>query len=515
MESQHPSTRTETARRSLGVVYRKIRTRFEVDSRSLAAFRIALGLVILVDLLHRAQHIELFYTDAGVYPLDVFEVTYTYFNGATIHDLSGALWFQQLMFLIAGLFAIALIVGYRTRLVALVSLLLLLSLHGRNPAVLNGGDRLFRVLLVVGIIAPLGERWSVDALRRGSARTTVTSFGTAAVLVQPLAVFVSNAILKHHGETWYRGDAVHIALQNDVMTIHLGDAVAEFPALLTIMNYGWVTLLAGSVVFLLVPVGRIRAVTTFAYIGAFAGMLVTMMVGLFPLLLTTALLPYLPTEFWEAVTARVPSHWGDWLPGAAQFGPLGRPPVERRFLGAVRARGYDSIVSFVSTCAWSLLTAVGALVFVWILLFSAFDVSVYDPPDQLDRTALTQQDWGLYTPDPADGYSWFVSEARLEDGAAVNAFGGELTFDRPPDAAATYETFRHRKFMETVRASGRGSTDGVIADQYATWACAQAQATYDRTVVLVRVYQIYQPSPIDGTFEEPNRIELVTERCNG
>jgi hypothetical protein len=511
--ASHSPTDTGTARRYLGLVYAKIRKRFEVDTRSLAAFRIGLGLIILIDLIHRAPYIKLFYTDAGVYPRDLFEVTYTYFNVATIHDLSGALWFQRLLFVIAGLFAIAVILGYRTRLVMFISLLLLVSLQARNPAVLNGGDRLFRVLLVVGLVAPLGERWSIDAVRRGEARETVTSFGTAAVLAQPLAVFVSNAILKHQGDTWYSGEAVNIAFQNDVMTIHLGDLVAEFPTLLTIMNYGWVLLLSGSVLFLLVPVGRIRAVTTFAYIGAFTGMLLTMMVGLFPLLLTTAVLPYLPTVFWERVSDRVPDSWQARLPDATQLGPLGRPPIERRFRGGLETRGYDSVVSVVRASGWSFLTVVGALVFVWIVLFSAFDVTVHEPPEQLDHTMITQQDWGLYTPDPSDGYIWFISEARLADGSAVDAFGGEVTFDRPPDAANEYETFRHRKFKETVRASGRGPTDGLIAEHYAEWVCAQAQSNYDQEVVLVRVYQMYQPSPIDGTFEEPSRTELIMERC--
>ena len=110
-----------------------------------------LATTLLIDLLHRAQYLESFYTDAGVYPVSAYEVTYTSYTGISIHAWSGAVWFQQLLFVVAGLFAVAFLLGYRTRLVGVVSFLLLFSLQARNPGVLNGGDRLFRVIILVEI----------------------------------------------------------------------------------------------------------------------------------------------------------------------------------------------------------------------------------------------------------------------------------------------------------------------------------------------------------------------------
>ena len=104
-------------------VWRRVRARATVDTRALAALRVALGVTLLGDLLHRAQYLERFYTDSGVYPLSAAEVTYTQYNGLSVHALSGSLWVQQLLFVVAGLLAVALILGYRTRLVGLLSLL--------------------------------------------------------------------------------------------------------------------------------------------------------------------------------------------------------------------------------------------------------------------------------------------------------------------------------------------------------------------------------------------------------
>ncbi|SMO57199.1 HTTM domain-containing protein [Halorubrum cibi] len=500
----------------LSPVRDRVRKRFEVDTRSLAAVRIALALVILLDLLHRSQDLALFYTDAGAYPVAAYEATYGQYTGVSLHALSGDLWFQGLLFAVAGAFAVAFLLGYRTRLVGFVSLLLLFSLQARNPAVLNGGDRLFRVLLAVALVTPLGERWSIDALRRGSARKAVASFGTAALLVQPVVVFTANAILKHAGEEWYAGDGLAIALHNEVMTTTLGKFVVEFPALLTLLNYGWVVLLSGSALFLLGTVGRVRMLAAFTYTSAFVGMLLTMAVGLFPLLLMAAMLPFLPGVFWDTLARRVPAEWSDRLPSSsaveAALGPLGRPPIERRVLDPDREGWYGEASDYAIAYGKSLLTVLGFCVLVWILVFSASSVSGHDVPDEIDYEHLDQQKWGLYAPDPTESYSWYPSRAYFENGSMSNAFGGgELTFDRPPDPAAEYPNFRHRKFMSAVDSSG---PDGAIAEGYADWVCERAQEVHDAPVDRVTVYEVYQRSPIDGEYDDPGRQIVIERDCS-
>lgn len=512
--------------RSIAAYYQRLRTAvtpardrivslFEVDTRALAALRVALGLIIVIDLVHRAGDLTLFYTDAGVYPVSTYADTYTRFTGLSLHAASGELWFQQFMFALAGLVAVLLIVGYRTRTMGFVSLVLLFSLHARNPAVLNGADRMLRVLLLVALLTPLGERWSVDALRRGTARTRVVSFGTAAVLVQPLAVFGSNAVQKHAGTTWYQGEALQIAFANDVMTVYLGNYLVDYPALLEVLNWLWILLLSGSVVFLLLTRGRLRAAFALAYAGAFAGMLVTMMVGLFPLVLSASVLPYFTAPLWDAAARRVPAGLDDRRPTEAWLGPIGRRPMEHRLLDGLRERGHESAASFAVDYAWSLLTIVGFMTLVWIVLFTASDVTVLEVPEEIDYTHLDQQDWGLYAPNPSDSYGWYVVEANLTDGTTVDAIdGGDVDLDRPPDASREYDTFRHRKFMETVRSSGRGDDPGRIAEQYAAWACERAEEEHGGRVEQVRVHWLYQKSPVDGEYEEPWDIVLLERKCD-
>ncbi len=492
-----------------------VRSRFEIDTRSLAVLRIALGLLLLLDLLHRAGTIERFYTDDGAYPLAAYEAAYPQFNGLSLHAASGELWFQQLLFVVAALFAIALIAGYRTRLVALVSLLLLLSLHGRNPAVLNGADRLLRVLLLVALLTPLGERWSVDAVRRGTARTTVVGVTTAALLVQPLAVFTQNAILKHRGTTWYAGEAVEIALANDAMTIYLGNHLGSVPLLLEAINWIWITLLAGSVAFLLLPDGRVRSAFALVYIGAFLGMVPTISIGLFPFVLAAAILPFLTTSFWEAVDrVRSSRQVPDTRPIAAYLRQLSRRPVERRLPNRLRRSERESVSSAVSRYGQSILTVLGVIVLCWILLFGVVHATGHDVPEGMDTPLLEEQRWGLYAPDPSESYSWYVVEADLDDGTTVDALeGGDVTTDRPPDASQEYDTFRDRKFMEAVRDSGRESDTGITAERYAAWACERADRGQAGEVERVTVHKFDQSSSIEGQYEEPNRTTIIEWEC--
>lgn len=508
--------RRDELRERLGPVREAIRARLVVDTRALAALRISLGVILLIDLVHRAGAMELFYTDAGAYPISAYEATYTQYNGVSIHAWSGELWFQQFLFVLAGLLAVALILGYRSRLVGFLSLVLLFSLHARNPAVLNGGDRLLRVLLLVALPTPLGERWSIDALRRGSARTTVVGLPTTALLVQPIAVFTTNAIAKHQGDTWFAGEALTIAFANDEMTAYLGNHLGAFPALLELLTWGWVTLLAGSFVFLLLTAGRLRALVALAYIGAFSGMIVTLAVGMFPLVLAASVLAYLTTPFWETAPRLLPSWTTDLRPSptASQLGVLGRPPVERRLLDTLRRRGLGGIASLAVGYCRAVLDVLGALLLVWIVLFSAAFLGYVEVPAQVDDPHLDQQRWGLYAPNPSTTYSWYVVGAELEDGTMVAAFDqGPVVTDRPPDASRAYGTFRHRKFMSAVRRSGSGDSNGAIAVSYADWACDRANEAHDGRVASVTLWQFVQPSPVDGSYEEPGRHVVIERDC--
>lgn len=492
---------------SFGSIRRLVVARFDVDTRSLAAFRIALGAVILLDLFHRAGRLRLFYTSEGVYPIAVHETVHGSAGIVSIHALAGEYRFQAALFALAGLFAVAFAVGYRTKLVGVLSLVFLFSLHIRNPMVLNGGDRLLRVLLFVALLTPLGERWSVDALRRGEARNTATGVGTAALLIQPLAVFTSNAIQKHGGEYWYSGDAVELALYDTTMATGFGAMLLDAPILLTFLTYGWVFLLAGAVPLLLLSAGRVRTLAVSVYLAAFAGMALSLSVGLFPFVLAASVLPFLPGSVWDQLARWVPRPDSQSRP---PHSGLPTPPTGNGFQTPVQAAALGPFESRFDTIARPAVTIVAVFVLAWILLFTAFDATATSPPAPLDSEPLDQQDWGLYAPDPASSYSWYVTTASPEDGPILDVrTASPVSFDRPPDARA-YGSFRYRRFMTSLAVSD----SGVIAERYLEWTCADVSARVGTDIDRVAVYRLRQSKPSDGGYDDPRRTKIATRDCS-
>jgi len=136
-----------------------------LDLRSLAALRVALAAVLLLDLADRSRDLTVHYTDLGVTPrasVVAESGSWRYSLHLAAIDTFG----QGVLFCLSGAFAAALLVGYRTRIATIGSWLLLGSLHARNWLLLNSGDELLLMLLFWSMFLPLGARWSLDALRR-------------------------------------------------------------------------------------------------------------------------------------------------------------------------------------------------------------------------------------------------------------------------------------------------------------------------------------------------------------
>ena len=139
---------------------------FSVDLRSLAITRMAFGALLLVDIFIRSRFLKDFYTDEGVLNLFALKGIYEGNYYTSVHALSGDYYFQLFLFLIAVVFAFFLFIGFFTRVAAVISWALLVSLNLRNPLLLHGGDIIFRCLLFWGIFTPWAERFSVDSYFR-------------------------------------------------------------------------------------------------------------------------------------------------------------------------------------------------------------------------------------------------------------------------------------------------------------------------------------------------------------
>ena len=472
-------------------------SRVAIDARALAAFRIGLGCTLLLDLLLRLRNLRTFYTDAGVLPVSQLAEQSPLLARFSLHAQSGDAWFQALLFALAGIAAVALVVGYKTRLATLVSLGFLLSLHARNPHVLSAGDALLQHLLVWSLLLPLGSRWSVDAQQHETGHDRVVSLATAGLLVQVLLVYGVNAILKTRSEQWMTGEATATVFGLDRFTILLGPLLRDVPLVLDIGHWVWLALLLVSPL-LVVTTGRLRTALVGAFAAMHLGMVLTLYIGIFPVVCLVALLPFLQTGVWETLArTRVARRLRPWLGRTVAAGAdtLPRWSPARAALSGDTHRLRQSVAA----------AGLGGLV-----LFNAVALGFVPVPPPADDTSSGDRPeprWTMFAPHPTDTDRWFVAPGNLSSGDRIDAFHQrDLTWERPEHIARTYSSARMRKYMSNLRYDDR------LQRSFASHLCDRWSRTHETDLLSVSVYAIETPARAgDGSSRE--RIELVTFSC--
>ncbi|WP_076607365.1 HTTM domain-containing protein [Natronorubrum thiooxidans] len=499
-------------------VGRATRRRLAIDRRGLAAFRISIGVLLLVDLLRRTRMFEAFYTDAGVLPREALFSDYS--SIYSLHALSGEAWIQGLLFLVAGVFALALVCGYHTRIAAVVSWLLLISLHIRNPMILNAGDVLLRMLLFWSLFLPLGARWSVDAYRSEPDThhsTTLASVATMAILLQILLMYVTNAIHKTRSDMWMGGEAVVHIFQADHLTILLGNTLAGHTMLLEGFTYAWMGLILLSPLLLLLT-GIPRAAFTTLFVGMHLGMLVTLRIDLFPVVVVAGLLLFYPPVVWDWV-ATLATRLGiaEHLRSGLERLQMTLPDTSMKpsFFGQQNERE-TSVRSAVSTRGRVFFaTVIPWLILVLVVLSNAEAVDyteVPDPGDEVLDTIQSSQSWRMFAPNPTSTAQWLVVPGELADGSTVDALHeAEVDWDRPPNVDETYETSRERKYISNMRYAGNENHRSYFANHL----CERWNSEHETELESVTVYGMSDRSgPYD---DEPDIAEftLIEYDCSG
>ncbi|WP_241686084.1 HTTM domain-containing protein [Halorubrum amylolyticum] len=495
-----------------------LRRRIGIDVRALAAFRVALGVVLLIDLALRARNLTAFYTDAGVLPRSLLAESYPLAARFSLYTLSGGAWAVVLLFLVAVVAAVALAVGYRARLAAAGSLVLLASLQARNPFVLNAGDTLLWQLLGAGLLCPLGARWSVDAVRgrgRGDApgerfpteRSRVAGPASALLLTAVLAVYVSNAVVKLRGEAWPAGEAVETVFRLTYLRGPLGGLMPESPALLAAATYGWLALLVASPL-LVAAAGRVRAGLAGTLVAAHLSMAFTLQIGIFSVVSATALLPFFPPFVWdriESLAAPAIERFRSALDGISEPPAGGSVAADRGFGGATLSGVVPD-----RSIRDRVVAAVATVLLVSLLAWTAMGLGVVDVREPVAAVSdPAESDWDMFAPEPPSTDDLVLATATTADGDRIDAlYGDPVATDRPPSDARGYPTARWRKHFSLLSADDTDRVDATLAHLCDRATGFSGGETESVTVSSVEV-------DVSGNDEngETRVVELGTREC--
>jgi hypothetical protein len=289
--------------------HKNLETVLGLDLRSLAAFRIGIALIILVDLFTRFRDLTAHYTDFGVLPRTLLKeiAKKGYWS---LHAISGEPIFQVLLFAIAAFFALLMLIGYRTRVAVIASWVLLISLHNRNPALIFAADDVLRALMFWAMFLPLGASYSLDSALNTSQRQLpkrVVSGATFALMCQQCFIYIFSAAIKTKSPTWVDGSAVYYALSFDQYVTPFGHFLLNFQPILNIFTKITLVLEWIGPLIIFIPfrnsLFRLAAVLTF--IGLHAGFGLTLNIGIFPFLSIFSWLAFLPSSFWDSLEKRL------------------------------------------------------------------------------------------------------------------------------------------------------------------------------------------------------------------
>lgn len=430
MTTSSENTRTRETAGSLLAV-------FGLDLRSLAVFRMAIGLVILADLAWRSQTLREMYSAQGFFTRQLsFDYHQHIYGDAwtsvlwSIHWLSDKFEFQATLFIIAACFAFLLTIGKWTRVATIVCWVLVASLHVRNPLVTTSGDGLLKAMLFWSIFLPLGAVWSFDCQRRlrrdldtPNVKKPIVSIATAALIIQIVCMYFFTGLAKWN-EGWWTGDAMYHALGLDIYATEFGKSLLGYPVLLKLTSIATVFAEVILIWLLFVPRwnGWLRLMLLAIFWSFHIGILLSMSIGLFSWISMSTWLALLPGFVW----------------GRAGSGEL----------SATDRHSYRLNLLEKAICAFMLLMTI-----MWNV--NNIESEVLEPfrsrwMTRIGLMARVDQRFQMFG-QPPKSTPWFVYEAVLDDGSLVDLWTGKAPSNEPPKSMLEWmPNFHWRKLHRNL-----------------------------------------------------------------
>jgi hypothetical protein len=453
-----------------------LRRAFGCDLRSLATLRIALGLLLLADLAWRLPHFDAWFTEAGAFPIAVARAEKP--GIWSLYFLSGSNAWASTLLAISAAAAVALLIGWQTRVVTAVSWILISSLQARNELPINAGDVILRLLLFWGMFVPLGGCWSLDARGRPSGGVH-TSGGTAAMLVQVALIYVFNGLYKT-GSAWANGTAVLQTLQLETYRTSFGGWLLGYPPLLKLGTHAtrWFEIFGPLLPFLPWKTPALRLLTAAAFMAFHVALFATLRIGLFPIICVVAWIPFLPSSFWDRLSSK--SAAPDTTP----------PPI-------------SNCVPLLLLCS--------------VLYSNVAGFAGLRRPSWFNRASTflrIDQRWSLFAPNPSSTEGWTVVVIEAADGGEYDALTGkEIDWSRPANLRDAVPTAQWRKFLAALRAPKFPNR----AQFFAAWCRAKWNQEHpENQAQRVRIHYLWEwlskrQSPPDNWFLYEDPPGPVTE----
>jgi hypothetical protein len=454
---------------------------FYLDVRSIAIFRVLIGIILIYDLIDRSGFLLLLYSDLGVLPLDFLKANVWNPGYFSIHASSGTWEWQLALFILHGLFAFSLLIGYKSKLSLFVCWLLLISLHNRNPLVLNSGDTYLRLLLFWSLFMPIGVRYSIDALKKSYSHipTKYFNIGTVGFIIQILLIYFMGVLFKSSSEWLSEGTALYYALNLDQIVKPFGSWLLNFHEMLKYLTFGTLAIEFLAPLLLISPlktnVCRVIGITLL--ISLHLGIFLTLHVGIFVFICIAALITLLPTEFLDKIGF------------LSKERLLAQKKINLSQLNSIdflkiKYLEFVGIFFLIYTLIWNINTLPKTP--------EIFNDSLKVPA----YTLRTDQRWSMFAPNVFKSDGWYIFEATLSDGRKMELFhqvdllNPNDQFVKPKYVFKHFKNARWRKYLENVQKKSKQEYYAFISDGLLNlW-----NRNKDYEINCIKIYFIHEPS---------------------
>lgn len=146
------------------------------------------------------------------------------------------------------LVAILWVLGWRTRWLTPINFVMWWSLEHRFPGIWDGGDNIFRIVVIFAMFADVSAYFSLDARRRAHqpkpppeqlrAAAMLHNAAVLAIAIQLCLLYGIAGLSKVQGETWRDGTALYYALRGgQYVWPGFSEAIYENAYLIVLLSY--------------------------------------------------------------------------------------------------------------------------------------------------------------------------------------------------------------------------------------------------------------------------------------
>lgn len=438
-----------------------------LDGRALALGRMGLAALVLYDLAVRSSDLEALYSDAGVEPRS--SLSRPALPLFRLYFLSGSPQAAAVLFALAAGAAVALLLGWKTRLATAASWGLLGALQARNPSVLQGGDDLLQMLLLWSVFLPLGAFWSLDAKTQPPpASTRFTGSATFALYGQLFMLYFVTGTLKANLPHWRWGDGIYDALSADYFVTAFGQWLYGHYYVLKLLSWGTLLLEIGGPLLFFIPPRRwrVRLTLVLAFIGFHLGISACMRIGMFSFVCVVGWLFLIPGAVFDRLSKQ-----------PRDVEPLPAPPLRAR---------------------WAIHTV--SVLFAYLVLAAMvsdrwphgrFRDAFLKPLHVLDM----QASWGMFVK-PRSHSGWLMAKAKMAEGPPLDLMRGSAPVSNEPPGLVI-DMFANQRWRKMLTGLTKDSNKP-RAERYLRWLCEQhnqGKASVNRVLAVDLVYVKHEVGP--------------------